>query len=104
MLERIFAPRSGSSGPSVKNVHPQQLALVFMILAIGTLYNLELPLHDPQAEEYLALSKACLARGDFLNHNTIPGVQAVVSGYSDSFLSLEYLSDHSQIMMGHYHL
>ena len=62
-----------------KSIHPQQLALVYMILAMGSLYNLELPQHDPQAEEFLSLSKACLSRGDFLNHNTIAGVQTIVS-------------------------
>ncbi|ORX41278.1 hypothetical protein BD324DRAFT_613935 [Kockovaella imperatae] len=68
-----------------KNIHPQQLALVYMILAIGSLYNLELPQHDPQAEDFLLLSKNCLTKGDFLNHNTMPGVQTL-------------------LMMGHYHL
>ena len=50
-----------------------------MILAIGSLYNLELPQHDPQAEDFLLLSKVCLTKGDFLNHNTMPGVQTLVS-------------------------
>ncbi|WVR04222.1 hypothetical protein IAU60_001222 [Kwoniella sp. DSM 27419] len=61
-----------------RQVHPQQLALLFAILAMGTLQNLELPPHDPSADEYLALAKGCLTKGDFLNNNTIAGVQTLI--------------------------
>ncbi|WVQ97545.1 hypothetical protein IAU59_004659 [Kwoniella sp. CBS 9459] len=63
---------------SYRNVHPQQLALLFVILAMGTLQNLELPLHDPSANEYLAYAKGCLTKGDFMNNNTIAGVQTLI--------------------------
>ncbi|OCF39133.1 hypothetical protein I317_07074 [Kwoniella heveanensis CBS 569] len=63
---------------SYRNVHPQQLALLFAILAMGTLQNLELPLHDPSANEYLAYAKGCLTKGDFMNNNTIAGVQTLI--------------------------
>jgi hypothetical protein len=53
---------------------------VFIILAMGSLHCLELPPNDPQADEYLAAAKACLAKGDFMIHNTISGLQALVSG------------------------
>jgi hypothetical protein len=61
-------------------IDPQQLGLVFIILAMGSLHCLELPPNDPQADEYLAAAKACLAKGDFMIHNTISGLQALVSG------------------------
>ncbi|GFZ52287.1 hypothetical protein JCM24511_10060 [Saitozyma sp. JCM 24511] len=58
-------------------IDPQQLGLVFIILAMGSLHCLELPPNDPQADEYLAAAKACLAKGDFMIHNTISGLQAL---------------------------
>ncbi|KAK8846529.1 hypothetical protein IAR55_005615 [Kwoniella newhampshirensis] len=64
-------------------VHPQQIALVYTILALGTVHNLELPPHDESAEEYIALGKACLSKGDFLNHGTIAGVQALMGLHRD---------------------
>ncbi|WWC87416.1 uncharacterized protein L201_002305 [Kwoniella dendrophila CBS 6074] len=75
VFDRIFECISKNT---FKSVHPQQLALLFAILAMGTLQNLELPPNDPSADEYLALSKGCLTKGDFLNNNTIAGVQTLI--------------------------
>ncbi|ODN75930.1 hypothetical protein L202_05915 [Cryptococcus amylolentus CBS 6039] len=61
------------------SVHLQQLALVYIILAMGTVHNIELPPHDESAEEYLALAKGSLTKGNFLNHGTIAGVQTLVT-------------------------
>ncbi|OCF31477.1 hypothetical protein I316_06879 [Kwoniella heveanensis BCC8398] len=66
-------------------VQAQQLALLFIVLAMGALHNLELPPDDTSAEEYLLSSEDCLARGQFMNNNTVPGVQTL-------------------IIMAHYHL
>lgn len=46
---------------------------------MGALHNLELPPDDISAEEYLLSSEDCLARGQFMNNNTVPGVQTLVS-------------------------
>ncbi|GMK58669.1 hypothetical protein CspeluHIS016_0601110 [Cutaneotrichosporon spelunceum] len=59
-------------------VHPQQLALLFIILAMGALHNPALPPHDPGAEHHLAAARWCLVKGDFIGHNTIAGLQALV--------------------------
>ncbi|ORY26987.1 fungal-specific transcription factor domain-domain-containing protein [Naematelia encephala] len=56
---------------------PQQLALLFIILAMGSRHTLEHDTDDNVGADYLALSKACLAKGDFMSHNTIAGVQAL---------------------------
>ncbi|WVQ76376.1 hypothetical protein IAR50_006041 [Cryptococcus sp. DSM 104548] len=61
------------------SVHLQHLALVYIILAMGTVHNIELPPHDESAEEYLALAKGSLTKGNFLNHGTIAGVQTLVT-------------------------
>jgi hypothetical protein len=74
LLDKVYSTNR------VARIDPQQLALVFIILAMGSLHCLELPPNDPQADEYLAAAKACLAKGDFMIHNTIPGLQALVGG------------------------
>ncbi|WVQ84771.1 hypothetical protein IAT38_006928 [Cryptococcus sp. DSM 104549] len=66
------------SGVSGKDVPPQDLALLYIVLAMGSYYNLELPPDDPSIEEYLALSKMCLAKGDFMANNTISGLQTLL--------------------------
>lgn len=56
----------------------QELALVFITLAMGALHNLELPPNDPLAEEFFSLAKSALAKGQFMIHNTLPAVQTLV--------------------------
>jgi hypothetical protein len=60
-----------------RRAHAQQLALLFIVLAMGALHNLELPPDDHTAEEYLALSRDALDAGDFMINNTIAGVQTL---------------------------
>lgn len=77
IFDRVYAsllePRPENS------VHLQQLALVYMLLAMGTVHNIELPPHDESAEEYLALAQAAMTKGNFMNHATIAGLQTLVS-------------------------
>lgn len=69
-----------------------------MVFAMGALYSLELPPNDPVASEYLALSKACLVKGNFLVNTTLSGVQTLVR-------SLSYLLQLTpQHIMAHFHL
>jgi hypothetical protein len=75
ILEEAYNPLAGSA------VEAQKLALLFIVFALGALHNLELPANDPSAEEYLSLSQACLAMGDFMRFTTIAGVQALVSSH-----------------------
>lgn len=60
-------------------VSPQELALLYVVFAMGALYSLELPPNDPVATEYHALSKACLVKGNFLVNTAMSGVQTLVS-------------------------
>lgn len=71
------ARRIGKTGTTTR-VNYQELALVYMVLAMGVLHNLEVGPNDPLGEEYLSLAKACLVKGDFLKNNTIAGVQSLV--------------------------
>ncbi|KAE8540859.1 hypothetical protein D1P53_002211 [Cryptococcus gattii VGV] len=69
--------RNRTVGQSL-TVHPQELALLFIVFAMGARYSLESTLDEAPGAEYLPLAKACLAKGDFMAHNTLPGVQALV--------------------------
>lgn len=76
LFDRVY---DGAGGEPARRVHLQQLALLFITFAMGALHNPELPPHDPSAEQHLAAARWCLVKGDFIGHNTIAGLQAVVS-------------------------
>jgi hypothetical protein len=61
------------------SVRAEQLALVYIILAMGSYYSLEVTPDDSSVEEYLTLSRACLSKADFMANNTIAGIQTLVS-------------------------
>lgn len=65
--------------PDGTSVPPDQLALLYIIFAMGSYYNLELPPDDSSVEDYVQLSRCCLAKADFLSRNTIAAVQTLVS-------------------------
>jgi hypothetical protein len=57
----------------------QQLALIFIVIALGSALNMEMPANDPTAKEYCAMAQQCLVSGHFLINNTLLAVQALVS-------------------------
>ncbi|KAF2829606.1 hypothetical protein CC86DRAFT_285630 [Ophiobolus disseminans] len=58
-------------------VNPQELALVFIILAQGNVFNIEIASDPTVSEELLRLSELALVKGDFLSNNTVAGVQTL---------------------------
>lgn len=60
-------------------VNPQEIALVYIIMAQGTMFNIEMPNYDPSAEDWLHLSERALVKGDFLSNNMVAGLQTLVS-------------------------
>ena len=75
MFERVYSASDGHSLPPSPN--PQEIALVFAIMAQGTVYNIEMPMSDPSAEEWLHLSEQALVKGEFLSNNTLAGLQSL---------------------------
>lgn len=59
-------------------LNAQEIALVFIILAQGTRYNLEMPAYDPSVAEWLQLAEIALVKGQFLSNNMVAGVQTLV--------------------------
>lgn len=75
-FDRVYMLASKTPYPVV--VSPQEIALVFIIMAQGTLYNIEMPSHDASAEAWLRLSEQALVKGNFLSNNTVAGLQTLV--------------------------
>ncbi|GKZ24450.1 hypothetical protein AbraIFM66951_010458 [Aspergillus brasiliensis] len=74
-FDRVYTTSRGTSlSPPV---NPQEIALVFIILAQGTMYNIEMPNYDPSAEEWLHLSELALVKGRFLSNNMVAGLQTL---------------------------
>ncbi|KAM0746216.1 hypothetical protein T439DRAFT_140567 [Meredithblackwellia eburnea MCA 4105] len=59
------------------NFPPHEVALLFIIFAVGAYYNLELQPGDPSVEEYLKISKAALAKGDVMATNTMNALKTM---------------------------
>ncbi|KAM0750597.1 hypothetical protein T439DRAFT_380485 [Meredithblackwellia eburnea MCA 4105] len=69
---------TSSKDMTSSNFPSHDLALLFVILAVGSYYNLELPPGDPSVEEYLRISKCCLSKGDLMATNTLAAVKTML--------------------------
>lgn len=75
-FDRVYKLSEG--GSLSPRINPQEIALVFIIMAQGTLYNIEMPSYDPSAEDWLHLSERALVEGNFLSNNMVAGLQTLV--------------------------
>lgn len=76
-FERVY--QHAESGFSSPPINPQDIALVFIIMAQGTVFNIEMPNCDSSTEEWLHLSERALVKGEFLSNNMVAGLQTLVS-------------------------
>lgn len=76
IFDRVYKRAEG--GSSQPPVNPQEIALVFIIMAQGTLFNIEMPNFDSSAEDWLHLSERALVKGEFLSNNMVTGLQTLV--------------------------
>jgi len=74
---RVF--KRAESGSTSPHINAQEIALVFIIMAQGTMFNIEMPNCDSSAKEWLRLSERALVKGEFLSNNTLAGLQTLVS-------------------------
>ncbi|KAJ3549622.1 hypothetical protein NM208_g411 [Fusarium decemcellulare] len=74
-FDRVF--KRAESGSSSTPINPQEIALVFIIMAQGTMFNIEMPNCDSSAQEWLCLSERALVKGEFLSNNTVAGLQTL---------------------------
>lgn len=75
-FDRVYKRAEGASSQSP--VNPQEIALVFIVMAQGTLFNIEMPNFDSSAEDWLHLSERALVKGEFLSNNMVAGLQTLV--------------------------
>lgn len=76
--ESIFRPVYDPDASFHESVSAHSLAILYMVLGIGTLMDLERPAHSPEAMQYLQLGRAALALESVLEEQSIPGIQALV--------------------------
>lgn len=76
-FDRVY--RRAESGLLTPSINPQEIALVFIVMAQGTMFNIEMPNYDSSAVDWLHLSERALVKGEFLSNNMIAGLQTLVS-------------------------
>ena len=76
IFERVYLTSYGLAASP--RVDPQEIALVFIVMAQGTMFNIEMTIGDPSTEDWLHLAELALVKGDFLANNMIPGIQTLV--------------------------
>ena len=77
-FEKIFNRVYALTKKTSPRVNSQELALVFIILAQGNVFNIEIASDPTITEELLRLSELALMKGDFLSNNTVAGIQTLV--------------------------
>lgn len=101
-FDSVYSLKHDSS--SVPRVNPQEVALVFIILAQGTMFNIEMPNYDPSIEDWLHLSELALVKGEFLSNNMVAGLQTLVSCSVLRSEAPGSTADIIQHLMAHLHL
>ncbi|KAK7031348.1 putative transcriptional regulatory protein C1F7.11c [Favolaschia claudopus] len=76
--ETIFRPTYEPSHGSYGTLSSHNLAVLYMVLALGTLMDLDMPAHSPEATEYYQLGRSALAIDSVLDSPSIAGIQAMV--------------------------
>ncbi|KAJ7180459.1 hypothetical protein C8R46DRAFT_1069510 [Mycena filopes] len=79
--ETIFRPIYDPNGASYESVSSHNLSVLYMVLALGTLVDLDMPAHSPEATEYYQLGRAALAIDSILEEPSIAGIQALLLMY-----------------------
>lgn len=68
----------------------EQLACVFIIMALGVSFDLETEFRDPQSTKYHNIAQACLTNAKFLNVPSLASIQCL------HLMSTWQLTTHSQ--------
>lgn len=68
-------------------IDSHRLAVLYMVFALGTLFDLEKPYLSIEGTQYYQLARASLSIDSVLEHQTIPAIQALVSVFPLSLRS-----------------
>lgn len=78
----FYGSSTGTSQDDPSLAH--KLSLLFMVLAIGSLMNIDLPAYNIEAEKYHQLARAALFHTSIFDSPTLIAVQALVGHPSSS--------------------
>ena len=81
VFERLHFPAAYDPMPtqSQRPTHPHRLAVVFAILALGTLFDTTRPNpHIEQSHRYLTLAQTILIKAKFLTYPTMASIQCLI--------------------------
>lgn len=92
-MDSIFQPIYEQDAAYHGTTGSHSLAVLYMILAIGTLLDLDKPAHSPESKKYYQLARAALALDPVLEGQSISGIQALVSAVTN------YLSVVDQLLV-----
>ncbi|KAJ7050558.1 fungal-specific transcription factor domain-containing protein [Mycena amicta] len=76
--ETIYTPIYDPNGPTYESVSSHSLSVLFMVLALGALMDLDMPARSAEATEFYQLGRAALAIDSVLEEPSIPGIQALL--------------------------
>lgn len=85
-FDRVYGLAEDHASSSLVNA--QEIALVYIVLAQGTMFSIEHPHYDSSMENWMRLSELALVVGNFLSNNQIPGLQTLVSQLKIMFSEL----------------
>ncbi|GBE86510.1 hypothetical protein SCP_0903890 [Sparassis crispa] len=88
ILSRFYeSVTSSDQSPSPSPMDAHKLAIVFMVMAMGTLLDLEKPQLSPEATRYYQLGRAALSLDSILESQSIAAIQALILMCHFMFLS-----------------
>ncbi|CAK5273866.1 unnamed protein product [Mycena citricolor] len=76
--QTVFTPIYESDGFSYDTFNWHKLGVLFMVLALGTLVDLEMPAHSHEATEFYQLARAALALDSVLDQPSFAAIQALL--------------------------
>ncbi|TFK25635.1 hypothetical protein FA15DRAFT_668330 [Coprinopsis marcescibilis] len=82
-LQEVYTPDEGLQ----ESVPSHSLAVFFMVLAIGTLLDLDLPSHSSEAMQFYQIGRSAMALDSILEEQSIAAIQALLLMCHFMFLS-----------------
>jgi hypothetical protein len=77
IYSRVFDPEIGADHDRIQS---HRIAVVYMMLAIGALLDLDAPPHSYDANHYYQLGRAALSVDSIFEEQSIPAIQALACG------------------------
>ncbi|KZT43120.1 hypothetical protein SISSUDRAFT_1040557 [Sistotremastrum suecicum HHB10207 ss-3] len=86
--------------PDLQTVHPHRVSVLFMICALGTLFDQNNPAPLHKAEEWHQLARACVCLYDMLEEPSIPAIQTLYMMCLYTYLVDRSASERRWTLMG----